>query len=292
MNRDIQRLRTMVAEHDPARHVHADRAGTPAVLERILAGAAPTRPARGTRRRWLIAIPLTAVTAVTLVVVSGVLWPGEVGPLNLGSTRALAFTERGDRIEVRIVNPDADPARYRREFAAHGLNVDLRLKAASPSLVGKMYAATVNGENDATQVRQLDAGRGCGRMWCKAGVSIPKNLHGRLILGFGRPPKPGESYELPSPDAMASGEPLAGLKPLGRTVSEVARMAKDRNVTIVRYFAAPAADPKTWSGETWDYNAHILKPNQVPGDWYVHEAFTGHTPNTVELAVSPSPESS
>lgn len=49
---------------------------------------------------------------------------------------ALTFTHRRDHIDVRVRDPLADPARYRAEFAAQGLKVELSLVPASPSIVG------------------------------------------------------------------------------------------------------------------------------------------------------------
>ena len=63
---------------------------------------------------------------------------GRIGPVPIGpgSAQALTFTQRGSSIVVTIRNPQADPAEYRAEFAAHHLNIKLEMLPVSPSLVG------------------------------------------------------------------------------------------------------------------------------------------------------------
>ncbi|MGK5557507.1 hypothetical protein ACSNOI_38460 [Actinomadura kijaniata] len=283
MSNDIERLRATLAAHDPARDVRVTDAQVERARHALATAPAPAGPARSgrRRRRMLVGIPVTvAVTAAAVVGVQTV-QPRDAGTGGIGTARALAFTERGGFLEVRIVDPNADPEMYRKQFAAHGLNVDLRVLPVSPSLVGRMLSYDER-TKVMPRVTPLDGGDGCGDVWCQPGVRIPTDLRNRVTLTFGRAARPGERYEIAG-DAAARGEPLAGVGVRGMTVGGLRRVAKDRGVRIVGYFETT---PRSEQPGDRDPGGHVLKEDQVPDSWYVHETFSGKEPATVTLHVA------
>ncbi|WP_030456234.1 hypothetical protein [Herbidospora cretacea] len=135
---------TWLQDNDPATHVRADPATMSATLDAIIRSP---RPVRRRRRKPLILITLTAVLAVVLPIVT---LPSPGAPFILGPAKAVAFADQGDYIDIRIVDPDADPRRYREDFAAHGLRVNLIMEPASPSLVGKVIGVFSPGQASTT----------------------------------------------------------------------------------------------------------------------------------------------
>ncbi|GAB3985735.1 hypothetical protein GCM10029978_099360 [Actinoallomurus acanthiterrae] len=295
MNSDVQQLRKLIAPHDPAGDLRVDPLTLAAVSRTVLDETARTPapvavPRR--RRRWLIGVPAVTAAVAAALAVAG---PGDLGPVHFGpaEARALTFSRNGDFIDVRIVDPNADPQRYRKEFSAHGLNVDLQLRPAPPSVVGTMISADDGSRTGTPTVTQIEGTRDCGIIWCRAGVRIPVGLRHRLTIIFGRPARPGEHYALLG-DATAAGEPLHGLGVRNRTVADVRQMARQRHVTIQRYFEDdPWGRPGSQvprNGAGWNLDDHVLAPDRVPGGWCVHDAFTGRDPGTVELVVAPWPD--
>ncbi|WP_219507080.1 hypothetical protein [Nonomuraea ceibae] len=303
MTTDLEQLTRLLRAHDPAQHVQARPGDLTATLDAILgdsASAAATPRRRWIRRRWLALAPVAAVLVGLATALPVLLQPQEVGPFVVGPAKALAFAENGDYINVRIVDPDADPRRFREDFAAHGLNVTLTMKPASPSLVGTLVSVsapqrrvtfhpdgfTIDGEPDDNRIKLIE-GADCSRRWCQAGVSIPADLRSPFELVFGRPARPGERYEITG-DPVARGEVLEGAEPANHTVAEVKALLRERGAIVESYHQAPP-EPRPRDGAGWDFSAHVLRPESVPDDWYVHEVFGGHAPNTVGLVVAPRP---
>ncbi|MFI7690105.1 hypothetical protein ACIBQ6_13605 [Nonomuraea sp. NPDC049655] len=303
MNSDLDQLTRLFQAHDPARHVQARPGDLTATLETILGDSAPVsaKPRRRwIRRRWLALVPVTVVLVGMAIALPVLLQPREVGPFIVGPAKALAFAKNGDYIDVRIVDPDADPRRFREDFAAHGLNVTLTMEPASPSLVGTLVSVsapqrtvtfhadgfTIDGEPGDNRIK-LIKGTDCGRTWCQAGVSIPVSLRSPFELISGRPARPGERYELTG-DPTARGEILEGADLANRTVAEVKALLRERGATVESYHQAPP-EPFPRDGAGWDYTAHVLRPESVPDAWYVHEALGSHETNRVKLVVAPRP---
>ncbi|WP_062430931.1 hypothetical protein [Herbidospora daliensis] len=275
-------------DNDPAADVHPDPAAMAATLDEIVG---TRRPVRRRRRRWLVLVPLTAVLATVAVV----LQPGGA-PFVLGPAKAVAFARQGDRIDVRIADPDADPRRYREDFAAHGLKVDLVLKPTSPSLVGMVVSVsspqTATGHDsdgfeisggDATYRVESIGGGDCGDFHCAAGIGIPLDLPVPLDVIVGRPARPGERYEIWG-DPTAPGEVLAGDDLVNLTVDQARDVVRQRGGTVESHLQPPDG-----SGRNWVYDDHALAPEQVPGSWYVHDVFGGHYAGQVRLVVAAQP---
>ncbi|GAB1819289.1 hypothetical protein [Herbidospora sp. RD11066] len=278
-------------DHDPARDVHADPATMAMVLDDIITTPRPERR----RRRWR-AVTLVALTA-TLLALAIVLQPGTGAPPILGPAKALAFARNGDHIDVRIVDPDADPARYQKDFAAHGLNVSLVLVPTSPSLVGTVIdisspTAGVHYSPDAFEIRGARGGewitaiegRDCGNTWCKAGVSIPLDLRSQVELVVGRPARPGERYETGG-DPAARGEVMEGEDLTNLTVAELRLLARERDAVVEAYYEL---EPKGDRGN-WVFSDRPLQPENIPEGWYVHAAWGGDYAGTVRVVVASWP---
>jgi hypothetical protein len=265
---DIDRLAQLpvCADADAARLV--SEATRMDLMEKIMttasrgavAGRGPAASRRRPDRRWLIGVPVAAALGVGLFVAS-LGSPGDrVGPLGTGIAKAaLAFTRHGRYIDVLVRDPVADPARYRAEFKAHGLDITLKLIPVSPSLVG-----TIVYFDGGSAIKPITAKDRCftggGGDVCPVGVRVPIDFRGQASLVFGRAARPGERYESTT-SATAPGEVLHGLKISGRTVAAVLKMLKTRNVTAPVFHVTTAHG----IGEIWP-------ASRVPASWYVYNA--------------------
>ncbi|GAA0852426.1 AzlD domain-containing protein [Streptosporangium amethystogenes subsp. fukuiense] len=303
MTNTLKQLMTTLQTHDPASHVRADPLVLSATLQSVIADTAreprKTKP-RWSWQRWLTLIPVTALLVGAAVIMPIIMHPNEIGPMTLGPAKALAFTRNGDYIDVRIVDPDADPERYRQDFAAHGLNVELKTEPASPSLVGAMISVSspqrtvvfhsdgfeIKDGNRSPRIKKIE-GTDCGKIWCLAGVSIPVGLRSPFEVTFGRAARLGERYEITG-DPTARGEILEGMKLANKTVGEVRIMLQRRHATVSHYYKAPP-EPSPRDGSGLDVTEHPLQAEDVPDTWYVHEALGGHEKNAVRLIVAPQP---
>jgi hypothetical protein len=283
-----------VTDAEAERIVHpatfADLASRITASPAATADGARARPSPATssraRRRWLIGAPLAAGLAVAVLLVTWLASPAQrVGPASpaqrVGPARiepqvaqALSFTTSGRYITVIVRNPLADPARYRAEFAAHHLNITLKMVPASPSIVGTVIyveepASRPDIETITAQGRCYTGGGGSA---CPVGVRIPAGFRGRGEVVFGRAARPGEQYESTAP-ATAPGEVMHGLRFVGDTVAQVLAMLRERHVTVPVFNYAQSGGARNVS--------------RVPGTWYVYDA-DPWAPGQVMLSVGPT----
>ncbi|TDD35074.1 hypothetical protein E1287_14975 [Actinomadura sp. KC06] len=249
-------------------------------------------PAAGPRRRRpvlvTVGLPLAtaaaAAAAVTVLVARDE--PGTPGPPvstqvspKVRLAAALAFTDRGDHIDVRVRDPLADPERYRAEFEARGLDVRLSLVPGSPSLVGTLVMlGTSEGtrDDDVTAITAKgECETGGGGDQCPVGVRIRTDYKGSAEIVFARAARPGEQYNSAAP-VTAPGEVMHGMTFRNHRVGAVLDALKKRNVTVPEYRAM-------YGNESRD-----LRPEQVPPTWYVHDA-TPWAKNQVLMFVGPAP---
>ncbi len=258
-------------------------AATPAVT--------PARRVRPVRRGALVGVGIAAAVAGA-VVATGALSPSSTptGPAPAAAD-VLDITTEGDLVVARVSDPDADPERYAAEFAEHGLDVDLRLVPASPTVVGTVVYLDDNADGTGTDerpVETIEAPGAClpgGGGGCPVGIRIPANYTNRIDVVFGRQAEPGESYDS-STDAFAPGEALEGLELEGLTVGEVKDVIAERDQVLAEYRYMPAGSSSTESPDA----------DEVPDDWYVYDvslsgpgevlAFVG--PTADEPAPTPS----
>jgi hypothetical protein len=253
------------------------------------ADLAPARPGREPRQprghRKPIGMSLAAALAVIALVAAALAItrpsappkPATAPPPSVKDrvpAQVLSFTTSAGYITVIVRNPLADPARYRAEFAAHHLNITLKMVPASPSIVGTVVyigepASSPDIETITAQGRCYTGGGGSA---CPVGVRIPVGFRGQAEVVFGRAARPGEQYESTAA-ATAPGEVMHGLRFAGDTVAQVLAMLRERHVTVPVFNYVRSGGARNVS--------------HVPGTWYVYDA-TPWAPGQVLLFVGPT----
>jgi hypothetical protein len=262
MNDPIRRLAT-VTDEEAARHVSG---GTRADLaEQIM--ATPYAPARRRRRVLFAGLPLAAVAAGAAALI--VWFTASGGAPHRVQPAALSFSTSGKYLVVKVKDPYADPKRYAKEFAAHGMKIRLTMLPASPSIVGTVVFMD-GGEGITTITAKGKCWMGGGGYSCPVGVKIPIGYHKEAGIAFGRPARPGEQYES-STDSFAPGEELHCVDLRGRTVAQAIVVLKRHRMVASQYRPSPG----------------ITAPAAIPGGWYVADALPW-SPGQVLLWVQPT----
>lgn len=166
----------------------------------------------------------------------------------------------------QVGNPLADPGRYRAEFAAHHMNITLKLVPVPPPLVGTLIIGYAGAGITTITAHGCDSAGDCPQL----GLKIPVSFRGPATIEFGRAARPGEHYMIGAL-ATAPGEPMHGMRYLCRTLPAVLAMLRDRQVSValIRYPTGGLSDKVR------------------PGTWYVNEA-TMWAPRQVMLWAGPS----
>lgn len=263
----IRRLAT-ITDEDAARHVSdAARAD---LAEQIM--ATPPAPA-GRRRRLLFAgAPLAALAAGAAALVAWSTASG--GTPHRAEPAALSFSTSGKYLIVKVRDPYADPKRYAREFAAHGMKIQLRMVPASPSIVGTVVEMD-DGQGIETITAKGECWTGGGGYACPVGVKIPLGYHRSAGITFGRPARPGEPY-VSTTSAFAPGEELHCVDIRRRTVGQALALLERHKITVAlfNYESQPGR-----FGNTRDRS-------KIPDSWYVVNA-DPYAPGQVMLEVQP-----
>jgi hypothetical protein len=227
---------------------------------------ADTAPVVPLRRRSPQPRRLVLIAACTMLI-AGVVGATVANRPNQDQPQALSFTERGDKLIVRVVDPKADPERYNAEFKEMGLDVTVKAVPVSAPWVGRMISFSGRNEQDMNQLRLLEPGEQCNGTLnasdpgCQEGVELPKNYDGTSEIQFGRAAKPGELYVHSSSSATDKGEVLAGLTVKNKTIDQVLPLLRSRGVREIEYLL--------------DKGPNYQRPGQTPpGSWYVHSAQT------------------
>lgn len=243
--------------------------------------AADSGPVVSLDSRRRAARPRVLLAAACSLLVAGVLAAALVNQSGQDRPQALSFTERGDKLIVRVVDPNADPKQYNAEFKKMGLDIKVNAVPVSPPFVGTMVSFSGRNEKDMNQLHRLEPGEACNGTLtaadpgCQDGLEVPKDYDGTTVIEFGRAAKPGEEYYHSSSSATDKGEVLAGLTLENKTVAEVLPQIKARGVQKVTYL--------TGDGPQFD------SKDSVPGDWYVHGT-AARAPGAVSLYVGLAPE--
>jgi hypothetical protein len=144
------------------------------------------------RARLVLATAAAAVVAVAAAFAIGVAMH-QAPP----APAAVAFRGSGDYIVATVVNPNAAAQELRAAFAAHNLDIHLKLAPVSPDMVGSVvYMGTSAGPN---AVEALDGVAPGGSR--PIGLRIPVGFRGHADIVLGRAAKPGEIYHSPG-DAL------------------------------------------------------------------------------------------
>ncbi|MET9275352.1 hypothetical protein [Kribbella sp. NPDC003557] len=222
---------------------------------------------------------LVLAAACTLLI-GGVVAATVVNRPDQNQPQALSFTERGDKLIVRVVDPTADPKRYNAEFKKMGLDVKVQSVPVSPPWVGRMISFSGRNDKDMSQLKLLEPGEQCNGTLnasdpgCQEGVELPKNYDGKSDIQFGRTAKPGELYVHTSSSATDKGEVLAGLTVKNKTIGQVLPLVKSRGVREIEYLISDGRN--------------LNQVKSPPGNWYVDDAST-YAEGEVSLLVSPTP---
>lgn len=153
------------------------------------------------------------------------------------NAEALSFSQHGNYVIARIINPFASAVELRRELAENHLHVALKLVPASPGSVGKVVMIDVNGTPE-SGIQPLFEGK-CPNGPCTVGVKIARNYRGTGYVVIGRPAKPGERYQTtPIGGSFAPGESLhcSGLS--GASLARTLRALERRGLSVVRWRTA------------------------------------------------------
>jgi len=252
---DLLRSLDPIADDDPAAAVQDD--SRQEMLTRIGQTPTPQPIARkGAVRRRLVPVLVvgTVVAAAAVLVVER---PGDARQEALGP--ALSFSSEGDYLRVRIVDPEADSARYNKEFKKRHLNITLELMPGSPSTVGLSPAAGFGPNSD--NIEQSEDPAGCvaaGTFPCVPQFLIPKNYSGEAQLVISRAARPGEDIQFGG-RIDGRGEALQGVKFKNMRVSQVLAILKQRGYTVPEYRVT--------------VDNYTSSPKTVPGTYFVRDGF-------------------
>jgi hypothetical protein len=160
-------------------------------LRAELLSAIGRRSPRPRPRRLLL---VAAAALLAAVVPLGVNLLGDRGG------RALAISDQGGTITVRLLEAGADPARLTSELRAAGIDAEVRSVPVPPAQVGTWVAALGPPELGGRLER---AG---------AVLRLPAATPGRIELVIGRPARPGERYAAVASQPATTAPGLRGLR--------------------------------------------------------------------------------
>jgi len=252
---------------------------------RIAAIVSSPRPARATRTRRASLRPLPlAMTGIMAVLAAGgavVVAAGVIGSAHRSAHRvtsvppapprvqaaALSFTRHGGYLTVQVKDPVADPARYKKEFAARGLNVDLTLRPVARRKAGTVVFLEDDGDGKVQTI--LARGR-CGTVTCGVGVRIPLKYRAYVRVIFGRTARPGEFYDTGPGDTPGEGVGLSDVR--GRTVADVLAEARRKHLSHIEYRYQPVGHERRGGEQPYPMG---VPADKVKGDWRVYTALAG-----------------
>jgi hypothetical protein len=160
-----------------------------------------------------------ASAAAALAVVAVAAFPSSRDDSGVAQA-AIRFKTQGNDIVADVRRPFAAQEELNAAFAAEGLDINLTLVPASPSIVGTVVFVGDGGDGAGT-IEAL-AGGDCvtGGGACPIGLRIPRDFSGQAEIALGRPAESGERYASTA-DAFAPGEALHCKATPGSTVGEV-----------------------------------------------------------------------
>ena len=172
------------------------------------------RRGRGPRRRARL---VWAAAAAAVVVAAGIF--GVTAALrDTPTAEAVSFSTSGSFIVAKIEDPYAAAQQLDAAFAAHGLDITLKLVPVSPSMVGAVvYMGTSDGASDIGILYSSSRKAPGGPL--PIGLRIPADFKGQADIVLGRAARPDETY-VSTGDAFAPGEALYKSDLKGMRVSE------------------------------------------------------------------------
>ncbi|TYB46278.1 hypothetical protein [Actinomadura chibensis] len=270
MNNDLDSLIRHAAPLSDDEAVRPVSAETRRALLAQITAEPTAEPRRG--RRWSLGLPLVAAAGACAVAAGALVlapWQSEKdtrvvpspgpGTFAPSPVAALSFIHHKRYIEVKIKDPDADPERYRKEFAAQGMRIDLTMVPASPSVAG--HVVMQGGDASIKPIVSKGCYSGGGGDTCISGLRVPIGFKGEAEFAIGRPARPGEKYDSTN-SAFTPGEALHCVDIRGLTVDAALPRIQKRHVkaTVFNY------DSKGPEGYV------NVGRDKIPGNWYVLDA--------------------
>ncbi|NUR48315.1 MAG: hypothetical protein HOV71_09300 [Hamadaea sp.] len=253
------------------------------VAQSLLTGIMHTAPAEAeasavrrrplfTWRRLAFGVPVAAALAAVALSVTAALPPSGPGGPTAAQAGALEIAQQDGYVVVKILDPVADPQRYRAELARHGLDIELTLAPAEPDQVGKIIFLEVGDSGAGPKLEVVEApGRCAANGNCAVGLRVPANFPSYAHIVIGRTPRPGEQ--------------VTGDAPV------LSQAEKDRLRALVGKTVAEARTALAALGMTIEYrvggDSHAATADQVPGTWVVFDV-APLTMHSVALWSSPT----
>ncbi|MFI9557505.1 hypothetical protein [Nonomuraea endophytica] len=257
----MSKVDRMLRAIDPAPIAPQEGRGARELLEEIVATPVEVRR----RWNWPVLLPLAAVIA--LVAVVGVAFLPKKAPI--APSAALAFQRSGDDWIVTVTDLYVDPERYREEFRARGLDIELSFTPGSPSIVGGIvYMST-------TEIVSLTGTCAADPTGCAISLRIPAKLSEKAAIVLARPAKPGEEYDSLG-YVNAPGELLHCVAFENMTVGELREALAKRDGSITDFRVMVGRESRK------------VAATQVPDSWFVHSALP-HALGEVRIWVDPEP---
>ncbi|QBI55320.1 hypothetical protein [Streptomonospora litoralis] len=267
----------------------------------------PAVAPKRTARRLLIAVPAAAVLAAGGVAATALMPTSAPDAVAPDRAAALEIDVSDGVVVAEVKDPTADPERYAARFAEHGLDVELSLVPASPTMVGKLVYLDGDSKSQGRDGRDVEVVEAPGKCapggGCPVGVRIPEGYENHVELAFGRKPQEGEKYQTTN-SATAEGEALEGTDIPGMTVGEAEEVIAEHGQEVAEYrilteeaagpgASAPAPVPSASPGgqsaappqESEQTVVQSEKAEDAPDDYYVRDVSLW-APGEVLLMVS------
>lgn len=179
-------------------------------------------PARHPRRLRRLTIAATVAAAVLIALSFGIAQMMRPNP----AQAAVQFSQDDGYIVAMVTDPFAAEQQLNAAFAAHHLDIDLKLVPVSPSIVGSVVFL------EGADIQSIFDKRYDGPMGEQpVGLRIPTDFKGHASIVLGRPAKPGETYASAG-DAFAPGEALHGVDLVGMKARDAARVLDKMGLTV------------------------------------------------------------
>ncbi|MFI6538770.1 hypothetical protein ACIBHY_40395 [Nonomuraea sp. NPDC050547] len=257
----MSKIDRMLRTIDPAPIAPQEGRGARELMEEIVATPAEVRR----RWSWPVLLPLAAVIALAAVV--GVAFLPKKAPI--APSAALAFQRSGDDWIVTVSDLYADPERYREEFRARGLDIELSFTPGSPSVVGSVvYLST-------TEIVSLTNACATDPTGCTISLRIPAKLSEKAAIVLARPARPGEKYDTMG-FVNAPGELLHCVAFENITVGELRKVLAKRDGSITDFRIMVGGESRK------------VTAMQVPDHWFVQDV-TPHALGEVRIWAGPEP---
>jgi hypothetical protein len=152
----------------------------------------PSPHAGRPRRRVRFALAATAAAVIAVAV--GFAFAADVHRAP-PTPAPVAFQSTGGYIVATVVNPNAAAQQLQAAFAAHNLNIHLKLAPVSPDMVGSVVYMGTMGPSEIGTLSSTGSARQGGSP--PIGLLIPVGFKAYADIVLGRAAKPGEIYRSP-----------------------------------------------------------------------------------------------